>query len=71
MEELGLSDLLGPGEWASSPGFWKRLRRNPIIVCFVDELGDELALVNNQGSNAFVSKIIGTLKKCTTPSPLK
>jgi hypothetical protein len=64
MEKLGLDDHLGPGEWASSPGFWKRLRRNPVLVCFVDELGDELALVNCQGANAFVSKIIGTLKKC-------
>jgi len=64
MEELGLGEHLGPSEWASSPGLWKRLRRNPVLVCFVDELGDELALVNSQGMNAFVSKIIGALKKC-------
>jgi hypothetical protein len=63
-EALGLSDHLGPSEWASSPGLWKRLKRNSVLVCFVDELGDELELVNSQGANAFVSKIIGTLKKC-------
>src|SRR5262249_10269349 len=39
-------------------------KRNPVLVCFVDELGDEMALVNSQGPNAFVSKIIGALKKC-------
>jgi len=44
IEELGLDELLGPSEWASSPGIWKRLRRNPVLICFVDELGDELAL---------------------------
>jgi len=56
------------GEWASSPGLWKRLKRNAVLICFVDELGDELALVNSQGQNAFVSKIIGALKKCYNAS---
>jgi hypothetical protein len=64
IEELGLDELLGPSEWASSPGIWKRLRRNPVLICFVDELGDELALVNCQGGNPFVNKVIGALKKC-------
>src|SRR5262249_24713921 len=64
IEELGLEELLGPGEWASSPGIWKRLKRNPVLICFVDELGDELALVNCQGGNPFVAKVIGALKKC-------
>jgi len=64
MTELDLGDLVGPGEWASSPGLWLRLKRNPVLICFVDELGDELALVNGQNGNPFVSKIIGTLKKC-------
>jgi hypothetical protein len=64
MAELGLSELVGPGEWASSPGIWKRLQRTPTMICFVDEMGDELALVNAQGGNPYVAKIIGTLKKC-------
>jgi hypothetical protein len=64
IEELGLGEHIGPGEWASSPGLWKRLKRNSVLICFVDELGDELELVNCQGGNAFVSKIIGALKKC-------
>jgi Protein of unknown function (DUF3987) len=64
MEALGRGDLLGPQEFASAPGFIKRLKRNPLMVCFVDELGDELNLVNNQNGNEWVSKIIGLLKKC-------
>jgi Protein of unknown function (DUF3987) len=64
MDAIGRSDLLGPQEWASAPGFIKRLKRNPLMVCFVDELGDELNLVNNQNGNEWVSKIIGLLKKC-------
>jgi hypothetical protein len=63
-ETVGASDLLGPVEFASSPGFWKRLKRNPLMVCFVDELGDELQKINTQGNNAFVSALIGTFKKC-------
>ena len=64
MDAVGASDLLGPSEWASAPGFERRLARNPLMACFMDELGDELSLVNNHNSNAWVSKIIGTLKKC-------
>jgi hypothetical protein len=55
---------MGPGEFASSPGFLRHLSNNPLIVCFVDELGDELSLINNQNGNDFVTKIVGTLKKC-------
>ena len=64
MDAVGAGDLLGPGEWASAPGFINRLNRNPLMACFMDELGDELSLVNNQNNNSFVTKIIGTLKKC-------
>ena len=64
MDAVGRGNLLGPQEFASAPGFIKRLKRNPLMVCFVDELGDELNLINNQGANQWVSKIIGTLKKC-------
>jgi len=51
MEAMGDGDLLGPQEFASAPGFLKRLKRNPLMVCFVDELGDELSLINNQIEN--------------------
>jgi hypothetical protein len=64
MDAVGASTLIGPGEWASAPGFINRLKRNPLMVCFMDELGDALALVNNQNNNAFVAMIPGELKKC-------
>ena len=64
MDAVGRGNLLGPQEFASAPGFTKRLKRNPLMVCFVDELGDELNLINNQGANQWVSKMIGTFKKC-------
>jgi hypothetical protein len=64
MEAVGAGDLLGPQEFASAPGFLKRLKRNPLMVCFADEFGDELSLINDQKGNPFVSKTIGELKKC-------
>lgn len=64
MEVAGAGDLLGPQEWASAPGLIQRLIRNPLMVCFMDELGDELALVNSANGNAYVTKIIGLMKKC-------
>jgi hypothetical protein len=63
-DRLGKIHLVGPGEWASAPGFIKALVKGPLMVCFMDELGDEIALVNAQGQNRWVSKIIGLLKKC-------
>jgi hypothetical protein len=56
--------LIGPSEFASSPGFVKKLAQNALFVCFVDEFGDELDKVKSQGNNAFVRNIVGTLKKC-------
>jgi hypothetical protein len=64
MIAVGAGELVGPGEFASSPGFLRHLSTNPLIICFIDELGDELSLINNQGGNDFVTKIVGTLKKC-------
>ena len=64
MDAVGASELIGPDEFASTPGLWKRLKRSPLLVCFVDEMGDELAKINMQGGNEWVSQLIGTLKKC-------
>jgi hypothetical protein len=56
--------LIGPSEFASSPGFTRGLAHQPLIICFVDEFGDELDKIKSQGNNAFVRNVIGTLKKC-------
>jgi hypothetical protein len=64
LDGLGKVHLIGPGEWASAPGFAKALIKTPLMVCFMDELGDEISLVNAQGQNRYVSKIVGLLKKC-------
>jgi hypothetical protein len=52
--------LLGPQEFASSPGFLGYLAENPLTVLFVDEMGDQLALIKSQTNNAFVSMLTGT-----------
>jgi hypothetical protein len=64
MDAAGARELLGPGEFASAPGFIKRLIRNPLMVCFVDELGEELKLIGSQKGNEWVTKTKSTLKKC-------
>ena len=64
METIAAGALLGPHEFASAPGLEKRLARGPQMVCFVDELGDELHKVPSQHGNPFVEAIFGLLKKC-------
>jgi len=59
----GLGGLLGPQEFASSPGLWLRFTKNPLMLCLVDELGDEFGKINQQGNNAFVSNLFGLFKK--------
>jgi hypothetical protein len=54
MDAVGASELIGPDEFASTPGLWKRLRRSPLLICFVDEMGDELAKINMSGGNEWV-----------------
>jgi hypothetical protein len=63
---LGRPDLIGPSEWASSPGLIKRLKRNALMACFIDELGDELAKVNAKGGGGgvWLTAVPGLLKKC-------
>ena len=68
MHASGRGDLLGTrlrGMGECAPGFTKRIRRNPLMVCFVDELGDELAKVSEAGGGGvWVTAITGLLKKC-------
>jgi hypothetical protein len=64
MKAVNASHLIGPDEFASSPGFTKRLAENPLLICFVDEFGDELDKIKTQGNNAFVKNVVGLLKKC-------
>ena len=56
--------LLGPQEFASSPGFLEYLVQNPLTILFVDEMGEQLALIHSQSGNAFISMLTGTLKRC-------
>jgi hypothetical protein len=56
--------LIGPDEFVSSQGLWRFLKSKPLCCCFVDELGEQIALINDQKGNGFVSMIFGTLKKC-------
>jgi hypothetical protein len=60
---VGASALLGPHGFASAPGLENRMARNPLMLCFVDEFGDELALIGNQNNNPFVSMLFGTFTK--------
>lgn len=64
LNALGKSHLVGPSEFSSQVGFVNRIARNPLLCCFVDEFGDEIALLNSQKQNGFVWKTLGTLKKC-------
>ena len=64
VDAVGRQDLLGPNEWASSPGFQNLLKRKPIMICFVDELGDELNKINGKNANVYVANITALLKRC-------
>jgi Protein of unknown function (DUF3987) len=56
--------LIGPDEFVSSQGLWRFLKEHPLCCCFVDELGDQIALINDQKGNGFVGMVFSTLKKC-------
>jgi hypothetical protein len=62
MNSVSASALLGPHEFASGPGFEEWLAENPGTVCFIDELGDELAKIKTAG-NPWLNAMIGLLKK--------
>jgi hypothetical protein len=64
-DHSGMVGDIERNQQASAPGFTKRIRRNPLMVCFVDELGDELAKVREAGGGGvWVTAITGLLKKC-------
>jgi hypothetical protein len=56
--------LVGDDEWVSSQGIWRSLKRSPACCCFVDELGEQMALINDQKGNGFVGMVFSSLKKC-------
>lgn len=60
---LGTKSLLGPSEFVSGRGIIKYLKRNPLTLCIVDELGDVFQLVNSQQANPWVTDLMGHFKK--------
>jgi hypothetical protein len=64
LDAVGKPTLIGPDSWSSEVGLLEVLKRSPLIVCFVDELGDQLSLLTSQSTNRFVSNTLGLLKKC-------
>jgi hypothetical protein len=63
LEAIDASNLLGPHEFASEPGTIRLLKRKPILVCFVDEYGDLLRLINSSEGNHYVAALNGLFKK--------
>jgi hypothetical protein len=63
MTAVGAKKLIGPDEFASAPGFTNLLKRSPLLICFVDEIGDELAKFNDQQGNPYVAALVGLFKK--------
>jgi len=63
MIAVGATSLLGPSEFVSGRGIIKYLKRNPLTLCIVDELGDVFQLINGQHDNPWVTDLIGHFKK--------
>jgi len=63
LDAIGRPNLIGPSEWTSNVGLTQELEENPLMCCFVDEFGDEIATLNSQKQNPFVWKTLGLLKK--------
>jgi hypothetical protein len=63
MIAVGAQSLLGPGEFVSGRGIIKYLKRNPLTLCIVDELGDVFQLINGQQDNPWVTDLMGHFKK--------
>jgi hypothetical protein len=63
LDAIGRPNLIGPSEWTSNVGLTQTLEENPLMCCFVDEFGDEIATLNSQKQNPFVWKTLGLLKK--------
>jgi hypothetical protein len=63
LEAIDANNLLGPHEFASEPGTIRLLKRKPILVCFVDEYGDLLRLINSSEGNHYVAALNGLFKK--------
>ena len=63
MIAAGWPELLGPGDFVSGRGLIKFLKRTPLMICFVDELGDLFQLINGQEDNPWVRDLIGYFKQ--------
>ena len=63
LDAVGRPNLIGPSEWTSNVGLTQELEENPLMCCYVDEFGDEIATLNSQKQNPFVWKTLGLLKK--------
>jgi hypothetical protein len=64
MESVSGQALLGPTSWASGPGFMWALAAKPLMVCFMDEFGEQLSYITNQKNNGCVTELVPDLKKC-------
>jgi hypothetical protein len=63
LRAVGLAGSIGPDEFVSSAGLVKRLKRELLLACFVDELGDELEKIKSQSGNYAVASLFGLFKK--------
>jgi hypothetical protein len=58
-------ELLGPTKFASGGGLEADLAAiGGVMLCFVDEMGDQIRLITDQASGQHVQSIIGVLKSC-------
>src|SRR5262245_12817712 len=63
MIAVGAKGLLGPSEFVSGRGIIKYLKRQRLILCIVEELGEVFQLINGQQDNPWVTDLMGHFKK--------
>ncbi len=63
LRAIGMSDLIGPDDFTAQGAVFAHVVRNPLSLCFFDELGDMLARGRNRRASTHESGVSSVLKK--------
>lgn len=63
MKAAAQDDLIGPGQFMSEPAVYQYVAAQPLMLCYMDELGSYLQRINNpKGASGYEKAISGALR---------
>lgn len=62
LRAANMDEMIGPGQFMSEPAVYQHVSKQPVMLCFMDEMGSYLGRINNAKASGYEKGISGAFR---------